>query len=587
MLKSITQRIQLFKFTAYTLLFLLLVCLFQIQVIRTGHYRRVSEHNRIRLVRTMAPRGQILDRNGKPFATSRTSYNVSIIPEDFDPKDLPVLSKFLNLPVSEIRKQLSSVRSKSLTPVILKKDIGKDLAIQIEEKSPLLSGVFIDVQGVRHYPAYEISSHVIGYIGKITDTEYRNADRDVYAINSDIGRIGIEKSFDAMLRGEDGGKQIEVNARGEQLSVLSEKKPVPGSDVQLSLDLELGSKILPIFGEKTGAVLMMDLQTGEMLTMLSNPGYDPNVFVEPGRDRDRVRLMKNSRRPLINRSVMSAYPPGSVFKLVTAAAGLETGKITPNSTFNCPGYYRLSARSRRFKCWDALGHGSVNLFGALERSCNVYFYNLGRIVGEKSLSKYSHLLGLGEPLELEIPASDGFIPSAEWKESKPGQHWYEGETITFAIGQGYVQTTPLQILRLVSIIANDGKIVKPTLLKQDAPAEDLESIPIKVSTLKTIRQGMLKVTESKYGTGQLARVDFMRLAAKTGTAQAPPRLSHAWFAGFFPYEKPQVALVIVVEHGGSGGLVAASLAKKIVMAWHELYATQEEFIKPILPPVTI
>jgi len=587
-MRTIANRIQLFKIGVYGLLFLLLLCLFQTQVIRTGHYRRISEHNRIRLIRMMAPRGEITDRNGKPFATSRPSYNVAVVPEDFDPKDLPVLSKLLDLSPSEIRKQLSSVRSKSLTPVLLKKDIGKELAIQIEEKSPLLSGIFIDVQGVRYYPAYEISAHVIGYIGKISDAEYRSFDRDAYAINSDIGRTGIEKSFDSLLRGEDGGKQIEVNARGEQLNVLSEKLPVPGADVQLSLDIELQSRIAPILGEKNGVVLMMDLKTGEMLAMLSNPSFDPNVFVESGRDRDRIKLMKSTRKPLVNRSIVSAYPPGSVFKLVTALAGLETGKITPHTTFHCPGYFRLSARSRRFKCWESSGHGDVNLFNALERSCNVFFYNVGRLVGEKELSRYSHALGLGEPVPLEIPASDGFIPSAEWKERKPGEHWYEGETVTFAIGQGYVQTTPLQILRLISVMATDGKILKPTLIKQtEAPAGEPETVPVKKSALKAIRQGMLKVIESKYGTGQLARVDFMRLAAKTGTAQAPPRLAHAWFAGFFPYEEPRIALVVFVEHGGSGGLVAASLAKKIVTVWHELYSSTEKFVKPALPPVAL
>lgn len=566
---------------------MLLLSLFRIQVMQTGHYRRISEHNRIRLVRVMAPRGEIVDRNGKPFATSRPAYNVTVVPEDFDPKDLPTLSRLLDLPPSEIKKQLASVRSRSLTPVLLKKDIGKELAIQIEEKSPLLSGVSIDVEGVRNYPAQEISAHVIGYIGKITEAEYRDSDRDIYAFNSDVGRTGIEKSFDSALRGEDGGRQIEVNARGERLNVLSEKLPVPGADVRLSLDLELESKIAPIIGEKNSVVLMMDLNTGEMLVMLSNPSFDPNIFVESGRDKDRLKLMRNSRKPLVNRSIISAYPPGSVFKLVTALAGLETGKITAHTTFHCPGYFRLSARSRKFKCWDAFGHGDMNLFSALERSCNVYFYNVGRLVGETQLSRYAHALGLGEPVPLEIPASDGFIPSAEWKEGKPGEHWYEGETVSFAIGQGYVLTTPLQILRLVSVIAKDGQILKPTLIKRETPALDLEAIPAKKSSLRAIRQGMLKVTESKYGTGQLARVDFMQLAAKTGTAQAPPRLAHAWFAGFFPYEKPRVALVVFVEHGGSGGLVAASLAKKIITVWHELYSSTEKFVKPVLPPVTL
>ena len=401
--------------------------------------------------------------------------------------------------------------------------------------------------------------------------------------------MGVEKSFDSTLRGEDGGRQIEVNARGEQLNVLSEKKPVPGSDVTLSLDLNLEKEILPFLGDKRASVGVMDLKTGELVVLLSYPDFNPNVFVESDRDEERIKLLKDKSRPLINRATLGTYPPGSVFKLVTALAGLETGKITRYTTFQCNGYFRLSPHSRRFKCWEPEGHGRMDLFTALERSCNVYFYNVGKLVGEKDLSRYAKMLGLGEHLSLEVPSADGLIPSAEWKQNRLTRHWYAGETISFAIGQGYVLVTPLQILRLVAIIANEGKMVTPTLLKGEVP-QSLQENPsffANKESFKVIKQGMLQVVESKYGTGQLARLDFMRLAAKTGTAQTPPDKPHAWFTGFFPYEDPKYGIVVFVEHGGSGGLVAATIAKHVLSIWRKLYAPETIFQKPVLPSVVL
>ena len=429
---------------------------------------------------------------------------------------------------------------------------------------------------------------MLGYIGKITKEEYRSMDHEIFMLDSYVGRSGLEKTFDDSLRGEDGGRQIEVNARGEQLRVLSEKEPVRGEDITLSVDLNLERAVVPFLGDKRVTVLMMDLKTGELPVFLSHPDFDPNLFVEGDKDEERIKLLRDQSRPLINRAISGTYPPGSVFKLVTALAGLETGKITRYTTFVCNGFFRLSPHSRRFKCWEPEGHGRMDLLSGLERSCNVYFYNVGHLVGEKELSHYAHELGLGEPLSLDIPAADGLIPSAEWKRSKYSSAWYGGETISFAIGQGYVLVTPLHILRLVAIVAKDGEVPVPTLIKTQPGAR----IPIfkthaHKESFKAIKQGMLRVVESNFGTGQLARLDFMKVAAKTGTAQAPPEKPHAWFAGFFPYEDPQFALVVFVEHGGSGGLAAATIAKKVLEIWHRLDAPNSVFEKPALPPVSL
>lgn len=583
-----SRRILVFSYIIYFLAGLLILKLFHVQVAQGGRYRRQSENNHIRLIPTAAPRGQIFDRNGKALATNRPAYHVYMTPEDFNPADLNKLSKLLEIPVSEIRKRVGSPRFRSMTPVMIKRDVSKEMAMRIEERKPSLSGVFIQIEGVRFYPHRNVNGHTLGYIGKITREEYQKSDRDIFRMDSSLGRAGIEKSFDNILRGEDGGKQIQVNARGEQIGILSERNPVAGENLSLSLDVEMEEKILPALAGKRASVLMMDLETGELLVLMSYPDFDPNIFVEGNKDRERIRLLKDPARPLVNRALLGAYPSGSVFKLVTALAGLETGKVTRYSTFQCNGFFRLTPNSRKFKCWEPEGHGSVDLSKALERSCNVYFYNVGRIVGEKNLEHFAKVLGLGETLPLEIPNAEGLIPSAEWKQAKLHDNWYLGETISFSIGQGYVLTTPLQILRLVSLIAKNGEAPMPTLLKvnKDSVIPKYQT-NVHPESFRIIKQGMLQVTESKYGTGQLARIDFMKVAAKTGTAQAPPNNPHAWFVGFFPYESPKYGLVVFVEHGGSGGLAAAKIAKHVLATWHELYTKNTVFDKPALPPINL
>ncbi|PIQ86161.1 MAG: penicillin-binding protein 2 [Candidatus Omnitrophica bacterium CG11_big_fil_rev_8_21_14_0_20_45_26] len=582
-----SKRLALLKFVLYGSSLALILSLFHHQVIQGKDFRQISERNRIRLIPTPAPRGNIYDRNGLLIATNRPAYHVYITPEDFNPKDLPELSQLLDMPVEGIREQIHVPRYKSLTPVEIKSDVSKEVAMQIEERSPNLAGVFIQTDSVRYYP-WHYQGHTVGYIGKITREEYETLDRDHYGLHSVMGRAGLERRYDATLRGEDGGRQIEVNAKGQQLRVLSEKPPVSGHDLTLSLDVKLEQALLPLIKNKTASIAMMNLKTGEMEVFLSTPDFDPNVFVEAGKDEERIHILKDKDRPLIHRASYGSFPPGSVFKLVTAIAGLETGKITRNSSFFCPGYYQLTSRSRRFKCWDSGGHGQVELLSALEQSCNVYFYQLGRLIGEKDLSRYAHILGFGEPVPFEAPASNGLIPSAQWKQKRFGEQWYLGETLNFAIGQGYVLVSPLQILRLVGVIATNGNLVQPTLIHQ--AEESVQKFPQPIANkevFKVIRQGMLQVVESRYGTGQLARIDFMRLAAKTGTAQVPPQKTHAWFAGFFPYEDPQYAMVVFVEHGGSGGLTAAALARQAVGLWKDLEAADRKFQKPALPALSL
>ena len=541
---------------------------------RGGYYRKASEKNRIRLIRLEAPRGNIMDHSGVLIATNRPAYNVYIIPEDFDPKDAPELSRLLSLSESAIHKHLGESRVASFTPVLLKQDIPKELAMAIEERKPRLSGVFIQIRPTRTYPQGETAAHIVGYIGKITREEYEELDHSIYYYDSWIGRNGIERVYDFLLRGEDGGRQLEVNARGIPIQLLSEKEARSGSDIHLTVDAKLEAKIRPLLSGRRGVILVMDLNQGEMLSAISTPAFDPSVFVTSARSPERLALIGSKDQPLMNRGFNGLYPPGSVFKLVTAMAGLESGVITPHTTFQCPGYFRFNSKSRPFKCWFDGGHGRVDLYTALERSCNVYFYNVGRLVGEKRLAAYARKLGFGSSVSMELPTENGLVPDAEWKRTMFHDQWYPGDTITLAIGQGYLLVSPLQILRLVAAIATDGQIFEPKLVRsEEETRKAIKKVAIHPETFRVLRQGMLQVVQSDRGTGQLARVNFAKLAAKTGTAQAPPGVAHAWFTGFFPYENPKIALVVFVERGESGGLVAARIAKEVVSTWNELYGT--------------
>ena len=552
-------------------LVLLSLSLFHTQIIKGGHFRKASEKNRIRLIRLEAPRGNIYDRNGILLATSRPSYDVYAIPEDVSPKIFPVLGKLIRLREKEIRLRLSEARQASFTPVLLKRDVAKKVALRLEELSPDLAGVFIHKGTIRSYPQGEVGAHIVGYIGKISPEEFKQLDSNLYHFGSWIGRAGIERAFDARLRGEDGGRQLEVDARGMPIRLLGEREPVRGEDIHLTLDSKLEQAIRPLLKNRRSAVLLLDLEKGGMISAVSTPGFDPNTFVTPELSTERLALIGSKARPLFDRSLNGLYPPGSIFKLVTAMAALETGTITPYTTFNCPGYFRFNSRSRPFKCWFHEGHGRVDLYTAIERSCNVYFYNVGKLLGEKRLSDYAKKLGFGNHISFELQTADGLVPDAEWKKKIKHESWYGGETISFAIGQSYLLVSPLQILRMISIIATDGRIADPYVLEGVRYNEGLKNVSVRNETFNVLRQGMLKAVASDRGTGQLARVNFMKISGKTGTAQAPPGEPHAWFGGFFPFDQPKVAFVIMVERGKSGGMTCTQIGKEIFKVYHELY----------------
>ncbi|MFA5168129.1 MAG: penicillin-binding protein 2 [Candidatus Omnitrophota bacterium] len=562
---------QVFVFVFVTLLGL---GLFQTQVVRGPYYYELSKRNRVRLIPLEAPRGRVFDQKERLLAANRPSYNVIAIPEDITPEVYPRLARLLKIPEKEVRRRMSAGREYPFAPAVIMEDIPQELAFLIEERRPELPGVSVRVGGIRYYPYGETASHVIGYIGTINRREYDVMDRDRFGVNSKIGRAGIERAFDDSLRGWRGGQQIEVDARGQMVRVLSEREPEPGSDVTLTLDLEFQKKIMDMIKGLHASIAVLDLETDGLLAMASAPAYDPNIFVSPASSEQRLHVLKDENSPMLDRGINAAYPPGSIFKLVTALAGLDLGRITPQTRFRCTGSFQLGPKSKPAHCWFHEGHGNLNLYEALERSCNVYFFNVAKKLTPDEIAHYAHELGLGEPLKLEISRlAPGLIPDSAWKKAHFNRPWYQGETLNMAIGQGYMLVTPFEILRLTSIIAKNGKVVEPHLVVGDRTViPGISRVAIHEENLDVIKRAMLQVVESDYGTGQLARVDFDKLAGKTGTAQAPPQKSHSWMTGFFPYKNPKIAFVVFVEHGGSGGITSARLVKQMLETWKGLNA---------------
>lgn len=564
-------RQQFFQGTILGFIALLTGGLFYTQVVRGPEFAQMSERNYIRLIPLEAPRGRVFDSKGRLLAANRPSFDVVAIPEDVRSTTFAKLAPLLGMTPLEVRKRLAEKREYNFAPAVIAEDVSRELAYKIEEHRPELPGVSVRVSGIRYYPYGKTGSHLIGYIGKINSSEYEKSDRSRFGMTSMVGRAGLERTYDEDLRGWRGGKTIQVNAAGRLVKVISERNPEPGKDLHLTIDLEFQKRIMQLIEGKNAIVAVIDLETEGLLALASTPAYDPNVFVSPDRSEERAQILGGEHSPLLDRAMSSAYPPGSIFKLMTGLTGLETGVIQPGSRFYCGGQFFSSAKARPMKCWWHSGHGSINLYEALERSCNVFFYNVAKKVGPDQIAYHARLFGYGEPYTLETgKVTAGLIPDPNWKMQKMHDKWYEGETLNMGIGQGYVQANPLQILRMTAMIAKDGEIVEPHLFQKDRdPSVRRPRLPVKREHLEALRRGMLQVVQSPYGTGQLARVDFAKLAGKTGTAQDPPHQPHSWMTGFLPFKKPKLALVVFVENGGSGGITSGKIVKEILVAAKE------------------
>jgi len=577
-------RFQAFRILILSIIAVLIAGLFYVQVIHGPSYFKQSEHNRIRLIPLMAPRGNIYDRNGVILAGNKASYNVSVLPGDLGREDIPRLSKILNMSESEIKERIKKAKKVPFMPLILKRSVDTKTLFVLEEAKPDLGGVLIQIESVRDYPFSEKAAHLLGYVGKVSKKEL-DRDQDERFQNEDlIGRSGIEKGLDSILRGENGGLQVEVDSRGRQTQIISERKTRKGGDVTLTIDMKLQSRVEDLLGDRKGAVGIMDLETGELLVWVSHPSFDPNAFIDPNKSKMRLALLKNQDHSMMDRGLRSLYPPGSIFKIVTALTALEKTKLNSHTTFFCNGHFRLNPGSRPFKCWYKSGHQAVDIYKALERSCNVFFYNLGRMLNPNEIAAMAKKLGIGEPQDVEVPYVSGIVPDEDWKKNRFKDRWYQGETISYAIGQGYLSVTPLEILRMMGAVALETEMSFPHFIKSGKPIK--KKIVLNSDDVKIVKQGLYRVVQTEFGTGQYARVPFMKFAGKTGTAQATRGDDHAWFSGFFPFEKPKYAFVVFVEHGKSGGMTCGKLMHEILIAWNEISETESGKSLPELPPQT-
>lgn len=569
-----TRRLTVLSILIAVLMGILVMRLWQIQVLQGAHYLQLSEDNRVREYSLAAPRGVIYDRKGRPLVTNRPSFTVAILPLEMRDPDrvVPRLAALVGMPVAEIRAKLAEGNDRPFEPVRIRRDASQAIVTRIEENRIDLPGVVILVEPVRVYLQGKMAAHLLGHLGEVSETELAALRHKGYKPGDLIGKDGVERTYEWLLRGTDGRLRVEVDAMGRPLRVLARIPPVPGRSIVLTIDLDLQKAAydaLLASRPASGAVVAMDPRTGDVLAMVSLPSYDPNQFAVGISTRQWAALTGDRRYPLLNRATGAAYEPGSVFKLVTAAAALEEGLATRGSVFYAPGFFRLG----RY-VWRDLGvWGNVNFITGIANSINVVFYTLGYRLGGERLAAYAGRMGLGTRTGIDLPGeAAGSIPSPSTKQQLVGEPWYPGDAVNMSIGQGAVTVTPIQAARLMGLIAADGREVRPRLLlmsmqrdgrMQPRPPAILGRLPFSARTFATLREGLVAAVER--GTGRASKIPGLAVGGKTGSAENPRGKPHAWFAGYAPADQPTLVLVAFVEHGYRGGATAAPIVRRVLM----------------------
>ncbi|HEX2228906.1 MAG TPA: penicillin-binding protein 2 [Candidatus Binatia bacterium] len=583
-------------------LFLLLVFLgvttrlIVLQLIDGERYSYLSENNRIRIKRILGTRGMIYDRQGDLLVDSRPSFDLLFVPEDAENPQATLrrLARYLGREENELLGIFQQSKSRgAFDDIVLGKDVDWSTVVAVETHQLDLPGVTLRARPRRNYADGPAGAHVLGYLGEIGARQLSNFKEEGYELGDEIGQYGLEKKWEQFLRGRGGGQQVEVDAVGRRVRVLSEVIAGPGYTVHLTLDRKLQQTAHEALQGKEGSIVVLDVNTGAILAMASTPAFDPNIFARGIKSDEWRALIKDRLRPLSNRAIQGQYPPGSTFKIVMAIAGLEEDVIQPDAKIFDPGFFWFG--NRNFRDWKKEGHGAVDLHRSLVESCDVYYYQLGTRLGIDNIAKWSRAFGLGEKSgALLDDEKSGLVPDTQWKRKRLRQPWYPGETLSVAIGQGYLTVTPLQLANMMAALANGGTLYRPRLVSKvesiqgervyEQGPEVIRNIAIKPGTLSRVRSALVDVVHGARGTGKAARSPAIALAGKTGTAQViemkgaylkSEQLSyfnrdHAWFVSYAPLDKPEIAIAVLVEHGGHGGEVAAPLAKKVAEKFAEL-----------------
>jgi penicillin-binding protein 2 len=561
--------------SAFLILFLRL---FQLQIIEGPKHSLLAEENAAKVIPIFAPRGVIFDRNGKVLVANKAVFAVYVLPSSL-PKEanraqavVAKLGSMVNISPAQIWQKIKKNQFRPFEPVLVKDRLAMETVACLSEMSYRLEGVVVRYRPVRFYPYGKLAAHVLGYVGKIEPAEFSRLQERGFKMGDFIGKAGVEKSYDAILRGVDGGQKFEVDVRGNPVRMVSSTDPIPGNDLYLTIDIELQEAAEEAFGSFNGACVILNPKTGEILAMLSRPVFDPRIFAEPI-DAATWSEVSRVRYPFMNRA-LSAYPPGSTFKLVTLSSALQEKLTNPREMFHCPGYYRLGQRIA--KCWRTYGHGAVSPLEALVWSCDVAFYEMGMRAGVDLMAKYAAYYGLGEKTGIDLPGEkNGLVPTEKWKKEYLHQPWFKGDTINVGIGQGYMQVTPLQLAQAYATIAV-GKRYRPfvvakavsrrgrTLLKNEI--KEVFSLPLSKDIQRMVKDALWNVIQR--ATGVAAYVPGLPAGGKTGTAENPG-LPHAWFVCFAPVDDPEIVVVAFVEHGQHGDQGSARVAGKILQWYKE------------------
>ena len=564
---EIEKKIIIFNSVVVLLFLLVGFGFYRLQISRSSFYFRKSLENSVKMITQMPVRGNIYDRNGKLLAGNRPAFSLYLVPNSTTSRTIHIVSGLSGRTEKEIRKQIR--HSGRFQPVKIMRQVDLRTLTWIQENILDLPGVELKTEPRRYYTRSSGIAHLLGTLGEVGESEIDK--HDDLEPGDVVGKKAVEKAYDQSLRGSKGVKFVKVDALGREVEDLPGKRnllPYPGKQLYLTIDLRLQSYADSLMESRRGALVALDTRTGEVLTMVSKPDYDPAYFAGIIPTDVWNSLINNPYHPLYDRASQSGYPPGSVFKLIAAIAALNEKIITPAWKANCPGYFKLGRRTIR--CWNAKGHGTLDLIGAIKNSCNVYFYKLGLLIGIDAWTKYSRLFHFGEKTGIELTnENSGLVPSREYYDKKYGKNrWTRGMLANLAIGQGELLVTPVQIAQFVATIANQGVMHRPHLgLKlydpikkkwQRIPGREERIEGIDSSVYKIVREGMREVVDG--GTGWRAKVWRISGGGKTGTAQNPHGKSHAWYMGFAPFEEPEIAICVLVENGGSGGGVAAPIA---------------------------
>ncbi|MBI3636860.1 MAG: penicillin-binding protein 2 [Candidatus Rokubacteria bacterium] len=557
--------------------------LWYLQVLEGGRFQEASEKNRIRIRPIAAPRGILFDRNGLPLVDNRPAFTLSLIPRelDRDPERrdavLGRVASLLRISYQELADAIARVPTDSFLPVRVRRGLTMEDVAKVEEWKLELPGVIVEVEPQRAYPNSRFAAHLLGYVREASDDQLKQGR---YRRGDMVGQSGLERLLDEFLRGRDGGERIEVDAMGRPMRLIQQTEPHPGAQVITTVDRRIQEVAEQAMEGKAGSVVVMDPRNGDILAMVSTPAFEIDRFTGNIDRAAWLRMVQHPDHPLLNRAIQAQYPPGSIFKIIVAAAGLQEGSIVPMDPVHCTGEFHLGAWT--FKDWKKGGHGSIDFHRGMVQSCDVYFYQQGLKVGGAAIAKYAKAFGLGVPTGIALGSErPGLIPEPKLRKDRKARAWSAGDTVNMSIGQGAVLVTPMQVARFMSAVANGGVLWKPRLVQRverpekgtawSDPGQVAGHVELSPVVWALLRQSLWGVV-NEGGTDWAARIAGLDVAGKTGTAQtianskSEKGQDHAWFAAFAPLRAPEVVVVVMVERGGHGGDVAAPIAKKILNA---------------------